>query len=98
MPAVRCNRASLRTGGTAVSKERDLILPGIPHPGGVWADIGSGSGIFTLVLRDLLGPDVQLYSVDRDAKALDKQRRAFAERYPDTTITYLHADFTRPLA
>lgn len=80
-----------------MSKERDLILPGITQPGGVWADLGSGSGIFTLVLRRLLGPDVRIYSVDRDAKALDKQRRAMEAQFPATAITYLTADFTRPL-
>jgi ubiquinone/menaquinone biosynthesis C-methylase UbiE len=80
-----------------VSKERDLILPGISQPGGVWADIGSGSGIFTLVLRRLLGPEVRIYSVDRDTKALEKQHRAMDAQFPDTAITYLNNDFTRPL-
>lgn len=80
-----------------MSKERDLILPGIPRPGGCWAELGSGTGIFTLTLRGLLGSAVEIYSVDRDARALDKQQHAFAEQYPDTNIHYLHADFTQPL-
>ncbi|MFI5273019.1 MAG: class I SAM-dependent methyltransferase [Ktedonobacterales bacterium] len=81
-----------------MSKERDLIFPGIPAPGGVWAELGSGSGIFTLALFETAGPAIELYSVDRDAKALDKQRHAIAQRYPNARVTYLRADFTQPLS
>lgn len=84
-------------GRAAVSKERDLILPAIPGPGGVWAELGSGGGIFTLTLLEVAGPQITLYSVDRDAKALDKQRRAVEQRYPDANVTYMHADFTQRL-
>lgn len=80
-----------------VSKEYDLLLPGITQRGGSWAEFGSGSGIFTLLIRNIAGPEVEIYSVDRDARALEKQRRAFAETYPQTRITYLHSDFTQPL-
>jgi ubiquinone/menaquinone biosynthesis C-methylase UbiE len=80
-----------------MSKERDLIMPGIPVPGGVWAELGSGSGIFTLALLEVAGPQIELYSVDRDAKALEKQRRAVSARYPQARVTYLHTDFSRPI-
>jgi ubiquinone/menaquinone biosynthesis C-methylase UbiE len=80
-----------------MSKERDLLFPAIPAPGGVWAELGSGTGIFTQVLRGLVGPEATIYSVDRDAKALEKQRKAMDERYPGSKITYLQADFTRQL-
>jgi ubiquinone/menaquinone biosynthesis C-methylase UbiE len=80
-----------------MSKERDLIVPGMPQPGGRWAELGSGTGIFTLTLRDVLGEQVEIFSVDRDAGALDRQRRAFAERYPDANIHFIQADFTHPL-
>lgn len=80
-----------------MSKERDLILPGIPAPGGVWAELGSGNGIFTLTLLDVAGPQITLYSVDRDAKALEKQRRAIEQHYPGASVTYLHTDFTHQL-
>ena len=80
-----------------MSKERDLILPAIPAPGGVWAELGSGSGIFTLTLLEVAGPQITLYSVDRDAKALEKQRRAVEQRYSGANVTYLHADFTKRL-
>lgn len=74
-----------------------LLRDGIPNLGGVWADLGSGSGAFTLALSDLLGPGATIYSVDRDRAALYEQRRAMDERFPDRAVTYLAADFTRPL-
>src|SRR5258706_6616376 len=80
-----------------MSKERDLIVPGMPQPSGRWAELGSGTGIFTLTLRDVLGEQVEIFSVDRDAGALDRQRRAFAERYPDANVHFIQADFTHPL-
>lgn len=80
-----------------MSKERDLIQAGITQPGGVWADIGSGTGIFTLVLRELVGPKAEIYSVDKNAGSLDKQRKAFKERFPETRVTYMEADFTKSL-
>jgi ubiquinone/menaquinone biosynthesis C-methylase UbiE len=80
-----------------MSKERDLIARGVPGPGGVWADLGSGTGIFTLELRGLLGPTCTIYSVDRNGRDLDRQRRDFAERYPGSDVRFIEADFTRPL-
>jgi ubiquinone/menaquinone biosynthesis C-methylase UbiE len=80
-----------------MSKERDLIAPGIAGRGGVWADLGSGTGIFTLELRELLGPQCTIYSIDRNGHDLDRQRRAFAERFPGSDVHYLRADFTKPL-
>src|SRR5947209_7262176 len=80
-----------------MSKERDLILPGIPAEGGQWADLGSGTGIFTRTLRGIVGGDAEIFSVDRDAGSLAEQHRVFAAEYPDTAVHYLHADFTQPL-
>jgi len=33
----------------------NLLRRGIPAPGGVWADFGSGTGAFTLALAELTG-------------------------------------------
>lgn len=77
-----------------------LLRDGIAAPGGVWADLGSGSGAFTLALADLLGPSARIYSVDRDEQALLEQERAMRARFPDralTSLTYRVADFTQPL-
>lgn len=80
-----------------MSKERDLISPGIDRPGGVWADFGSGTGIFTLELCGLLGPECEIYSVDRNGRDLDRQRRAFAQQYPGANVHFIQADYTRSL-
>lgn len=63
----------------------------------VWADFGSGGGAFTLALADLLGSEGEIYSVDRDSRALDEQRAAMRAQFPDRTVHYLTADFTRAL-
>jgi ubiquinone/menaquinone biosynthesis C-methylase UbiE len=34
----------------------NLLRGGVPAPGGVWADFGSGAGAFTLALAELIGP------------------------------------------
>ncbi len=45
----------------------NLLRKGILEPGGVWADLGSGAGAFTLALADLIGSTGEIYSVDKDA-------------------------------
>ena len=74
-----------------------LLREGIAEPGGVWADLGSGAGAFTLALADLLGPTGEIYSVDQDRGALREQERAMRARFPETTAQYLAADFTQRL-
>ncbi len=74
-----------------------LLRGGVPGPGGVWADFGSGRGAFTLALAELLGPGSQLYSIDRDAGALRDQARLMADRYPGVLLRTVAADFTHPL-
>jgi SAM-dependent methyltransferase len=74
-----------------------LLRGGVPERGGVWADLGSGGGAFTLALADLLGPGATIYSVDRDRAALRAQAEEMRARFPATTVHYLTADFARPL-
>lgn len=74
-----------------------LLRKGVPNPGGVWADFGSGAGAFTLALADLLGPTGTIYSVDKDRAALREQERAMRSRFPGTTVSYIAGDFTRRL-
>src|SRR5579859_3770597 len=75
-----------------------LLRDGIPAAGGVWADFGSGAGAFTLALADLLGPEGQIISVDRDGAALREQERSMRRRFPASEVEYLQADYTRPLS
>jgi SAM-dependent methyltransferase len=74
-----------------------LIREGVVGRPGVWADLGSGAGAFTLALAELLGPGGRIFSVDRDRNALDRQRRLMTERFPESRVSYLVADFTGPL-
>lgn len=72
-----------------------LIRSGVTP--GVWADLGSGTGAFTLALADLLGPAGSIHSVDRDAGSLREQQRRMRAQFPDSEVHYLVADFTRSL-
>lgn len=74
-----------------------LIRGGIPQPGGVWADLGSGEGAFTLALAECLGPGSEIFSVDKDGRALQRQEQALHAQFPQLKLTTLQDDFTRPL-
>lgn len=74
-----------------------LLRAGVPGPGGVWADLGSGRGAFTLALAELVGPSGRIVSVDRDGAALRSQAAELAARFPDVPVEYCEADFARPL-
>jgi len=74
-----------------------LIAGGVAGGGTRWADLGSGSGAFTLALADLLGPAGEIWSVDRDAAALREQARVVGSRLAGPALQQLVADFTRPL-
>lgn len=76
-----------------------LLQNGIPEPGGVWADFGSGSGAFTLALADLIGPQGEIYSIDRDRSALARQAKAIQTQFGahQPKMHYLVADYTARL-
>ena len=80
------------------SREHDLLAPGIPRPGGVWADIGSDAGYFTLALFKIVGPGAEIYSVDKSQHALEKQQRMLTKLAPAARIRYVRADLTQPMA
>ncbi len=76
----------------------NLLRGAVPQPvHGPWADFGSGDGAFTLALRDLVGPETEIVSVEKDESRLDEQQRNFLVRFPESNIHYMQADFTRPL-
>jgi len=77
-----------------------LLQPAQLTPGISWADFGAGAGAFTLALRELLGPESNIYAVDQDRARLDELQRAWHLRFGGD-ISRLHmlpADFTKPLA
>jgi ubiquinone/menaquinone biosynthesis C-methylase UbiE len=55
-----------------------------------WADLGSGTGTFTLALADLLAPGSTIHAIDQDASAL----RKIPLEHKDVTITTHRGDFT----
>lgn len=73
-----------------------LIKDGIPK-GGVWADLGSGRGAFTLALAECLGSDSLIYSVDIDRRALETQKISMKNDFPNNDVQYMLADFTQKL-
>jgi ubiquinone/menaquinone biosynthesis C-methylase UbiE len=69
----------------------------VHEPGGVWADLGAGSGAFTLALAELIGPQGIIYAVDKDARALRQAEQTMHLSFPDNTVYFVTTDFTRPL-
>ncbi len=63
--------------------------------GGTWADLGAGSGSFTLALAELVGPGGEVIAVDKDRGALRQLEHALR---PDSAVVRtLSADFTKPI-
>jgi ubiquinone/menaquinone biosynthesis C-methylase UbiE len=76
----------------------NLLRPADLSPGATWADLGAGSGAFTLALRELLGPSADIYAVDRDRSRLAKLERDYRARFDDSrNLQIISADFTREL-
>lgn len=74
-----------------------LIRDGVSAPGGVWADLGAGTGNFTWALAELLGPSATIYALDRDARAIASQRARLRSDPPAATILPRQADVLHPL-
>ena len=75
-----------------------LLARGVTQgEGGTWADLGAGTGAFTLALADLLGPHGVIHAVDRDRAALAELRGVFVSAVPQAELHVRVADFTRRL-
>jgi ubiquinone/menaquinone biosynthesis C-methylase UbiE len=57
-----------------------------------WADLGCGTGTFTLALADLLAPGSAIHAMDRDSSVL----RRIPPAHKQVGITTHHGDFTKP--
>ena len=75
-----------------------LIRAGVEGAPGVWADIGAGTGAFTLALADLLGPGGEIVAVDRDAGVLRTNAAEVARRFPATNLRTVVGDLTGSLS
>ncbi len=74
------------------------LLSAAVEPGGTWADIGAGSGAFTLALADLVGQGGRIFGVDRDAGALRQMESVVRRAFPDVPVDAIVGDFRGPLA
>jgi ubiquinone/menaquinone biosynthesis C-methylase UbiE len=71
-----------------------LLRPAHLASGGIWADLGAGTGTFTLALRELVGPEAVIYAVDKDRSSLAELKRGFERRFGEAPgLHVLHADF-----
>ena len=76
----------------------NLLRPADLSPGASFADLGAGSGAFTLALRELLGLSADIYAVDHERGRLAELERAYRARFGATDHLHLiSSDFTRAL-
>jgi ubiquinone/menaquinone biosynthesis C-methylase UbiE len=76
----------------------NLLRPADLISGASYADLGAGSGAFTLALRELLGLSANIYAIDRERGRLAELERAHRARFGDSDHLHLiPADFTRKL-
>ena len=74
-----------------------LIGAAVTKVGGVWADLGAGSGVFTRALATLLGPTATVYAVDSNPGSLRELDRIATATAPGASIRTIVGDFTGPL-
>ncbi|HVD31251.1 MAG TPA: class I SAM-dependent methyltransferase [Methylomirabilota bacterium] len=75
-----------------------LLAGGVTQgEGGTWADLGAGTGAFTLALADLIGAHGVIHAIDRDRSALAELRSAFVSAVPHAELRVRASDFTRRL-
>ncbi len=67
----------------------NLLKPADLIPGGVWADFGAGTGAFTLALRELVGPQADIFALDQDPARLRELEQAYRSRFGE--ISRLHS-------
>jgi ubiquinone/menaquinone biosynthesis C-methylase UbiE len=75
-----------------------LIKDGLKNEKGIWADLGSGEGAFTLALADLLPKESKIISIDKNQTSLAIQEQKFNQLFPHRQIEFLAQDFTRNLS
>jgi SAM-dependent methyltransferase len=72
-----------------------LIRAAVPTGSATWADLGAGSGTFTLALATLLGPQGRVFAVDKDPSALDELRDALDDAALGAQVIPLQHDFRK---
>ena len=76
-----------------------LLRAGVPSATGptTWADLGAGTGAFTLALAELLGPGSTIHPLDRDASAVEEATRRVRRQFARVTVLPVIADLRDPL-
>jgi ubiquinone/menaquinone biosynthesis C-methylase UbiE len=73
-----------------------LLAGGVTQgEGGTWADLGAGTGAFTIALADLIGTHGVIHAIDRDRASLAELRSAFVSAIPQAELRVRAADFTQ---
>lgn len=80
-----------------IHKDHVELIKKTINPNQICADFGSGTGAFTLALRDIGGIGTQIYSVDKDKESLDIQLQQFKIDFPQSNVNYINKDFTENL-
>lgn len=76
----------------------NLIRPADLDTGGSWADLGAGSGAFTLALREVLGAATTIHAVDKDKSSLEQLKQAYQARFGSIENLQTHVgDFSRTI-
>ena len=79
-----------------VSLLRPALRPANPQANSIWADLGAGSGAFTLALRELIGLDATIYAVDKDRSTLRELESSHRAHFGSSrNLILLNEDLTR---
>ena len=76
----------------------NLLKPADIKPGGLWADLGAGSGAFTFATRELTGATASIYAVDQDRASLNELEQSYSARFGNSqNLNLIVGDFSRDL-
>lgn len=74
----------------------NLIRPANLDKGGSWADLGAGSGAFTLALREVFGAATTIHAIDKDKSSLEQLKQAHQAHFGNNENLLTHiGDFSR---
>jgi SAM-dependent methyltransferase len=78
-----------------VHQATEFLRPAVPAGPQAWADLGAGTGTFSLALLALLGPGSRVLAVDRDPRSLAALRER-ARREGGGAVVALEGDLRSP--
>lgn len=78
----------------------NLIKPAFldKTPNASFADLGAGSGAFTLALREVAGASANIYAIDKDSSPLKELKKEYESYFGNSNNLHtITADFSKPL-